>query len=92
MTRKPRHFTIGANVVKEMLAEGFGWEGIRKVILTNDPGWIGFVRADGTGLALLNPNEFELFELRKQTTPSAAWHYIWMIPSSEEAASPASPS
>lgn len=65
MQGEPRPFTLGQIELAQMLGEN-GWcNGLRRITFAKDPGWIGFVRMDGTGLALENPSYLELFTLRQ---------------------------
>ena len=58
--QEPRPFTVGKEQLAEMIREG-GWcGGLRRATFTHDPGWVGYVRKDGTGLALENPTPAEL--------------------------------
>jgi hypothetical protein len=66
MENKPRPFTIGQGELAGLLA-GDGWsEGLLRLSFTRDPTWFGYLRQDGTGLALDDPSHLEMLELRSQ--------------------------
>lgn len=83
MDKKPRPFTLGQKELTEMLGEN-GWhEGLHRVTFTNDPGWTGYVREDGTGLALENPSHLEMLALRQSMVGGTAFTvnetYLWAV-------------
>lgn len=80
--RIPRPFSVGSREV-EILQQLADWpsDGVRKIGFANDPGWIGFVRKDGSGLALHEPNHLELLNLRLTVAKATAdaENYYWGV-------------
>lgn len=81
MDKKPRPFKVGQKELSILLA-GNGWAGgLHLVTFTRDPGWTGYVRSDGTGLALPNPSHLELLNLRLEMgqVTGASDNYLWGV-------------
>lgn len=72
MEKEQRPFKIGQDELARLLAED-GWHGgILRVCLVRDPTWSGYIRQDGTGLALDNPSHLEMLELKTKMIPCLA--------------------
>jgi hypothetical protein len=80
MNQQPRPFRVGQEGMSK-LNGGVPLDGLQRVSLANDSGWVGFVRPDGTGLALFQPTKPEMAELlasmRAETGPPE--DYLWGV-------------
>ena len=71
MENTPRAFTLGEKELERLLAKN-GWTGnLQRVTFSLDPGWVGYVRKDGTGLALKNPSHLEMLVLHTSMAEAA---------------------
>lgn len=78
MDKVPRSFTLGEEELRKLLEDENAWrDDLCRVTFVNDPDWVGYVRRNGTGLALLAPSHLDILNLRAEmrgdvmTTPAS---------------------
>lgn len=63
MNKQPKPFKVNPKDMAKLNSQA-PLDGLHRVLLAKDPGWVGYVRPDGTGLALFEPSHFEMMKLR----------------------------